>query len=43
VSGTLTAALARRAAHRPAGDWGTDVLTPAEPSWDGEAATWPAG
>jgi hypothetical protein len=43
VSGTLTAALARRAAHRPAGDWGTDVLTPADPSGDGEAATWPAG
>jgi hypothetical protein len=42
VSGTPTAALARRAADGPADGWGTDVLTSAGPSWDGEAATWPA-
>jgi hypothetical protein len=43
VSDTPAPALARRAAHAPADDWGTDVLTLADPSWDGEAATWPAG
>ncbi len=42
LSGTPTAALARRAAHGPANDWGTDVLTLADPSWDGEADTWTA-
>jgi hypothetical protein len=39
VSGTLTCALAQRAGHGPADDWGTDVLTLADPSGDGEAAT----
>jgi hypothetical protein len=39
VSGTPTPALARRTAHGPADDWATDVLTPADLSWDGEAAT----
>jgi hypothetical protein len=41
VSGTPTAALARRAARGPAEGW-TDLLTWAVPSWDEEAATWPA-
>jgi hypothetical protein len=40
--GWPTSALARRAAHGPADDWGGDVLTAADPSGDGEAATWPA-
>jgi hypothetical protein len=43
VSGTLTSALARRAPHGLAEDWATDVLTLADPSWDTEAAAWPAG
>jgi hypothetical protein len=43
VSGRLSSALARRAAHEPADDWSMDVLTSADPSWDGEAGTWPAG
>jgi hypothetical protein len=42
VSGTPTSSVARRAAHGPADDWGTDLLTSAGPSWDGEADTWPA-
>jgi hypothetical protein len=41
--GTVTSALVRRAAHGLADDWGMDVLTLADLSWDGEAATWPAG
>jgi hypothetical protein len=41
-SGRPTPALARQAAFRPTDDWGTDVMTLADPSWDGEAATWPA-
>jgi hypothetical protein len=43
LSGALTSALAQRAAHRLADDWATDVLTLADPSWDGEATIWPAG
>jgi hypothetical protein len=43
VSGRLSSALARRAAHGITDDWATDVLTSADPSWDGEAGTWPAG
>jgi hypothetical protein len=42
MSGMPTSALARRAAHAPADEWGTDVLTSADPSWDVEAAAWPA-
>jgi hypothetical protein len=42
VSGTPASALARRTAHAPADDWGTDLLTSAGLSWDGEADTWPA-
>jgi hypothetical protein len=38
-NGSPTSALARRAAHGPADDWGMDVLTPADLSGDGEAAT----
>jgi hypothetical protein len=37
--GWPTSALARRAAHGPADDWGMDILTPADLSGDGEAAT----
>jgi hypothetical protein len=43
VCGTLTAALVRRAATGSADEAGTDVLTLAEPTWDGEAAPWSAG
>jgi hypothetical protein len=43
VCDTPTPALARRAVHAPVDDWATDVLTLADPSWDGEAATWPVG
>jgi hypothetical protein len=43
VTGTPIAAQFRRAAHAPAGDWGTDVLTLSDPPWDGEAAIRPAG
>jgi hypothetical protein len=43
VSDTPTPALARRDVQAPADDWGTDVLTLADPSWEGEAATWSAG
>jgi hypothetical protein len=43
VSGTLTAALARQAAHKPADDWGTDVLRLADRLGVGEAGTGPAG
>jgi hypothetical protein len=41
VSGTLTAALARRAVNEPADDARADVLMSADPSGDGQAATWP--
>jgi hypothetical protein len=43
VSGRLSSPLAGRAAHAPPDDWGTDVLTLADPSWDGEADIWAAG
>jgi hypothetical protein len=36
-------ALARRAANAPADDGVTDILMSANPPWDGDAATWPAG
>jgi hypothetical protein len=43
VSGTLTSALPRPTAHAPADEGGTNDLTLADLSWDGEAATWRAG
>jgi hypothetical protein len=42
VSGTPTSSLTRRAADAPTDDWGTDVLTLADPSWDGDAVSRPA-
>jgi hypothetical protein len=42
VSGTPISSLTRRAAHSPAGDWGTDVLTLAALSSDIEVARWAA-
>jgi polyvinyl alcohol dehydrogenase (cytochrome) len=42
VSGTPTSSLARRAAHAPAGNWGTDVLTRADLSSEMEVASWAA-
>jgi hypothetical protein len=42
VPGTPTSAVARWAGYERVGDGGADDLTSADPSWDGEAATWPA-
>src|SRR5262249_53540021 len=42
VTGTPSPALAREASNRPADDWATDVLTSADPWWDGLDASWSA-
>jgi hypothetical protein len=43
LSSTPTSGLAPRAANGLADDGGTDVLRPADPSWDGEAGPWSPG
>jgi hypothetical protein len=43
LSSTPTSVLAPRAANGSADDAGTDMLTLADPTWDGDAAPWSAG